>query len=45
VERWDAFGAWMKEHELISDDLDISAAYTTDLLPSPVATPEATPAS
>jgi putative hydroxymethylpyrimidine transport system substrate-binding protein len=45
AERWDAFGAWMKEHELISDDLDIAAAYTTDLLPSPVATPAATPTS
>jgi putative hydroxymethylpyrimidine transport system substrate-binding protein len=42
-DRWNAFGNWMKDHDLISDDLDISAAYKTDLLPVPVATPEATP--
>jgi putative hydroxymethylpyrimidine transport system substrate-binding protein len=45
AERWETFGAWMKEHDLISDDLDVSAAYTMDLLPAPVATPEATPTS
>ncbi len=45
AERWNAFGDWMKQHNLISDDLDISAAYTTALLPAPVATPEATPTS
>jgi putative hydroxymethylpyrimidine transport system substrate-binding protein len=42
-ERWNAFGDWMKQHNLISADLDISAAYTTVLLPGPSATPEATP--
>jgi len=43
AERWNAFGEWMKEHDLISDDLDIADAYTTELLPMPEATPEVTP--
>jgi putative hydroxymethylpyrimidine transport system substrate-binding protein len=45
AERWTAFGDWMKQNKLISADLDISAAYTTTLLPAPVATPAATPSS
>ncbi len=43
--RWDAYGAWMKQRNLIPADLDVAKAYTTALLPMPAATPAATPAS
>src|SRR5665811_1402946 len=42
-ERWDAFGAWMKEQGLLSDDVEIAAAWNGDLLP--VRDDAATPAS
>jgi putative hydroxymethylpyrimidine transport system substrate-binding protein len=45
AERWDAYAAWMKEHELIPADLDVAAAYTIDLLPVMETTPAATPSS
>lgn len=45
AERWDAFGNWMKEQGLLSEDVDIAAAWNGDLLPSSGATPAATPAS
>lgn len=39
-ERWDAFGAWMKERGLIPGDLDVSKAYAADVLtPLPESTP------
>lgn len=43
-ERWDAFGAWLKERGLLAEDVDIAAAWTADFLPATTATPEATPA-
>ena len=43
--RWDAYAAWMKERGLIPADLDVAAAYSTSFLPSPAATPVATPAA
>ena len=42
-ERWTAYATWMVERELIPADLDVSAAYTTALLPGGPATPPATP--
>ena len=44
VERWDAFGTWMKEQGLLGEDVDIAAAWNGDLLPASEATPAATPA-
>ncbi len=41
--RWDAYAAWMVQRGLIPADLDVSRAYTTDLLPLPAATPTASP--
>ncbi len=43
--RWDAYAAWMVQRGLIPADLDVSRAYTTDLLPVPAATPIASPVS
>jgi putative hydroxymethylpyrimidine transport system substrate-binding protein len=45
AERWDAYAAWMKDHDLIPPDLDVARAYTTELLPAPTATPDASPAA
>lgn len=48
-ERWQAYGGWMNEKGLLKGDVDISAAFRTDLLPAgnptPIASPEASPAS
>jgi putative hydroxymethylpyrimidine transport system substrate-binding protein len=33
AERWDAYAAWMAERGLISDDLDVAAAWRGDLAP------------
>jgi putative hydroxymethylpyrimidine transport system substrate-binding protein len=44
-ERWSAYAAWMVERRLIPAELDVSAAYTTALLPSGPATPPATPST
>ena len=41
AERWESYAAWMVEHDLIPPDLDVAAAFTTDLLPTPPATPVA----
>jgi putative hydroxymethylpyrimidine transport system substrate-binding protein len=41
-ERWDAFGNWMQDQDLVSD-IDISAAWNGDLFPDEDATPVATP--
>lgn len=32
AERWDAFGAWLKEQDLLADDVDVAAAWRGDLL-------------
>lgn len=49
ADRWQAYGGWMKEKGLLKGDVDISAAFRTDLLPAgsstPGASPEASPAS
>lgn len=47
AERWDAFGNWMKEQELLDDNVDIAAAWNGELLPAgpTPATPAATPES
>ncbi len=42
-ERWQTYADWMKDRGLIPGDLDVAAAFTTELLPSPVATPVASP--
>lgn len=34
AERWDAYGAWMKERGLIPAELDVASAWTDDLLPA-----------
>lgn len=39
--RWNDYAAWMVEHDLIPADLDVAAAFTTDLLPEGLATPSA----
>ena len=45
-DRWNAFGEWLKEHQLLGEDVDIDAAWRGDLLPTTdmstpaVATPE-----
>jgi putative hydroxymethylpyrimidine transport system substrate-binding protein len=33
AERWDAYAAWMTERGLIPDDLDVAAAWRSDLAP------------
>lgn len=33
AERWENFALWMKEHNLLENDIDVKAAYTTDFLP------------
>lgn len=43
AERWDAFGTWMKDQDLLGEDVDISAAWNGELLPANNATPVATP--
>jgi len=45
TERWDAFGAWLKEEGLLADDVDVAAAWRGDLLPmtSPATPDTATP--
>lgn len=44
-ERWTAYASWMTSRGLIPADLDVSAAFTTTLLPrTPGGTPVATPA-
>ncbi len=40
-ERWTSYAAWMASRELIPADLDVTAAFSTALLPSAGATPEA----
>ncbi len=43
-DRWNAFGAWLKERGLLDDGVDIAAAWRGDLLPdAPAASPAATP--
>ena len=43
-QRWDDFGAWLKEQDLLAADVDIAAAWRGDLLPqTDPATPIATP--
>lgn len=47
-ERWESFGAWLKEQGLLADGVDVGAAWRGDLLPladtaTPGATPVATP--
>jgi putative hydroxymethylpyrimidine transport system substrate-binding protein len=45
-DRWNAFGIWLKERDLLGEEVDIASAWTADFLPeSGVATPAATPAS
>lgn len=39
--RWDAYAAWMAQHQLIPAGLDVAAAWTAGLLPAPAATPVA----
>lgn len=41
--RWTDFAAWMAERSLIPPDLDVDAAFTSDLIGVPGATPIATP--
>lgn len=42
--RWDDFGAWLKEQDLLAADVDIASAWRGDLLPqTDPATPTATP--
>jgi putative hydroxymethylpyrimidine transport system substrate-binding protein len=41
AERWTTYGEWMKSRDLIPRDLDITRAFSTDLLPAPPATPVA----
>jgi putative hydroxymethylpyrimidine transport system substrate-binding protein len=43
AERWDAFGTWMQEQDLLGEDVDIAAAWTADLLPAASATPPGSP--
>jgi putative hydroxymethylpyrimidine transport system substrate-binding protein len=50
AERWESLAAWLQERELLAAEVDVAAAWRGDLLPtapggSPVASPEATPAS
>lgn len=46
--RWNAYATWMQDRDLIADDLDVQAAWTSAFVPSagatPVASPVATPA-
>ena len=39
AERWDAYAAWMVGRGLLPADVDIAAAWTGALLPTPAATP------
>ncbi|MDP8909013.1 MAG: ABC transporter substrate-binding protein, partial [Chloroflexota bacterium] len=41
--RWQAYGDWMKTQGLLSAEVDITAAFNTDLLPPGAATPAASP--
>jgi len=41
AERWQTYAAWMVDRGLIPPDLDIAAAFTTELVPLPPATPNA----
>jgi putative hydroxymethylpyrimidine transport system substrate-binding protein len=42
ADRWDAFGAWLKDRDLLGEDVEIAAAWRGDLLPeSGTATPDA----
>ena len=43
--RWETYAAWMVERGLIGADLDVAAAFTTELLPAAPATPVASPAA
>lgn len=43
--RWTAYADWMKSRRLIPENLDVQAAFTTNLLPVPAGTPVASPAS
>lgn len=45
AERWNAYAMWMKDRDLIPDDLDVDAAWTADFLPATSATPVASPAA
>jgi putative hydroxymethylpyrimidine transport system substrate-binding protein len=45
AERWETYADWMKAQGLIPEDLDPGAAFTTDLLPEPDATPVVDPDS
>jgi putative hydroxymethylpyrimidine transport system substrate-binding protein len=45
-DRWNDYGAWLKEQGLLSEEVDIAPAWTSDFLPGTTpATPEASPAS
>jgi len=39
AQRWQEYGEWMKERELIPADLLVEDAFTTDLQPAPIGTP------
>ena len=43
--RWKSFGDWMASRGLIPASLNVSAAFTTKLLPMPAGTPAASPVS
>ncbi len=43
--RWQDFGTWMKAQTLLDEDVDISAAWNGELLPTTSPPTEATPAS
>lgn len=50
TDRWESLAAWLAERELLAGEVDVSAAWRGDLLPtasgaSPIASPEATPAT
>lgn len=43
--RWRAYGAWMASRQMIPASLNVSAAFTTKLLPVPAGTPVSSPVS
>jgi putative hydroxymethylpyrimidine transport system substrate-binding protein len=43
ADRWNAYATWMKDRDLIPDDLDIDAAWTDEFRPADSATPVASP--
>ena len=43
AEQWIGFAAWMAERGLLPADLDATAAFTSDLLPTATSTPVASP--